>query len=110
MARMGSYCRAYYARDFAAFAGWNPDHSQLQPAAADADGGEAQVPRTALEDGDIVYLQEDLSVTDGIFLDEHVLFADNGPEWRAFCLDMLGFDVTQGAESHPEPQPGAASA
>jgi hypothetical protein len=84
MARMGSYCRAFHARDFAAFDGWRPDPAQLRSAGADV--------RTAVEDDEILYLQEDFAVTDGIFLDENVVFADAGPAWRAFCTDVLGFE------------------
>jgi hypothetical protein len=91
MARMGSYCRAYYARDFAAFPGWRPNIAQLGPA-THGEGGGAEMPREALGDEDILYLQEDFTVTDGIFLDENVVFADAGPEWRGFCSGVLGFD------------------
>jgi hypothetical protein len=109
MARTGSYCRAYHARDFAAFPGWRPDPSALRPAAEGADGGPARPSREALRNGDILYLQEDFSVTDGIFLDEHVVFADAGAEWRAFCTGALGFapPADDGAE---EAEPAAASA
>lgn len=84
MTRMGSYCRAYHARDLAAFPGWTPDASALRP---------AEGTRAAPAHDDVLFLQEDFSVTDGIFLDEHVVFADAGPEWRAFCRDTLGFAV-----------------
>jgi hypothetical protein len=103
MPRMGSYCRAYYARDFAAFAGWHPDLAQLRPAVADVEGREVHVQRAALEGDDILYLQEDLSVTDGIFLDEHVVFVGTGPDWRAFCSQTLGFDPGSEDEAAGEP-------
>ena len=123
MARMGSYCRAYHARDFAAFPGWRPDPSALRPAVEEVDGRRVHAPRAALADGDILYLQEDFSVTDGIFLDENVVFADAGPEWRAFCAGPLGFaplaelesesgieaDAEAGAESGAEVQSGAVA-
>lgn len=83
MARMGSYCRAFNARDFAGFDGWRPDLSRLR---AGAEGS-----RFTLGDEDILYLQEDFRVTDGVYLDEHVVFADAGPGWRAFCAGTLGF-------------------
>lgn len=96
MALMGSYCRAYHARDLAAFSGWRPNLAQLR--------AEGSAPRAALADDDILYLQEDFGVTDGIFLDENVVFADAGPEWRAFCTGALGF------EPAAEPEPAAAAA
>ena len=56
-----------------------------------------------------MYLQEDFRVTDGIFMDEHVLFADAGPEWRAFCAGPLGFDPAQGSEAAQRPTEPAAA-
>lgn len=99
MARMGNYCRAYHARDFSAFPGWRPDAARLRP----ADDG---APREALGDDDLLYLQDDYTVTDGIFQDEHVVFAGEGDEWRAFCAGPLGFAPP--VETHPEPAAPAA--
>lgn len=93
MARMGSYCRAFYARDLAAFAGWRPDLSQLR---AGPGGG-----RRALDGEDVLYLQEDFRVTDGVYLDEHVVFADAGADWRAFCAGPLGFAPPAAEEAEP---------
>jgi hypothetical protein len=90
---MGSYCRAFYARDLAAFAGWRPDLSQLR---AGGEGG-----RGTLGDDSVVYLQEDFRVTDGVYLDENVLFADAGPEWREFCAGTLGFAPPAAEEAEP---------
>jgi hypothetical protein len=103
MANMGSYCRAYYARDFAAFDGWRPELSRLRPAVGELDGREVHVQRDRLADDDILYLQEDFAVTDGIFLDEHVVFADAGPGWRAFCTGELGFAPEVEAAGEPAP-------
>ena len=91
MARMGNYCKAYHARDFHAFAGWRPELRELRPGTAEVDGREVEVQRDSLGEDDVLYLQEDFTVTDGIFLDEHVVFADAGPAWRAFCAGELGF-------------------
>lgn len=93
MARMGSYCRAYYARDLAAFAGWRPDLSQLRPGAEGS--------RLTLVADDILYLQEDFRVTDGVYLDEHVVFADAGADWREFCAATLGFAPPAAEEARP---------
>lgn len=103
MATMGNYCRAYYARDFAAFDGWRPDLSQLRPGVTEVEGREVEVPRDTLADDDILYLQENFAVTDGIFMDEYVVFADAGPEWQSFCTGQLGF-----APDVEEAEPAAA--
>ena len=101
MARMGTYCRAYHVRDLSAYPGWRPDTAQLRP------GADAS-PRTALDDEDLLYLQDDHTVTDGIFQDEHVVFTDDGPEWRAFCAGPLGFAPPAPAEAESEPAASAA--
>lgn len=104
MARMGSYCKAFHARDLAAFPGWRPDPAVLRP----ADDGEP--PRAGLRDDDILYLQEDFTVTDGIFLDENVVFAGGGPEWRTFCEQALGFAVPADLADDEDAAPAEAAA
>lgn len=114
MAQMGSYCKAFYVRDLAAFDGWNPDLSALRPDTREEDGRDVEVPRDALGGDDVLFLQEDFAVTDGIFMDEHVVFAGAGEEWRAFCTGTLGFAVPDdaagpaAAESAPVPEPAGA--
>jgi hypothetical protein len=79
MANMGSYCKAYPIERFREFGGW----IEKMPCAADPE----------LEDGRYLFLQENLVVTDGIFIDEKVVFDQVTPEWEAFCKDKLGFEV-----------------
>jgi hypothetical protein len=98
MTQMGSYCKAYYVRDLAAFPGWRPDLRSLRAETREEEGREVEVQRAALAEDDVLFLQEDFGVTDGIFLDEHVVFADTGPEWRAFCTGVLGFAPAGDAE------------
>ncbi|HEX6040745.1 hypothetical protein [Longimicrobium sp.] len=93
MARTGSYCRAFYAREFAGFDAWRPDLSRLRTG--------AEGTRSALEDEDVLYLQEDFRVTDGVYLDENVVFADAGPGWREFCAGTLGFAPPAAEEAEP---------
>jgi hypothetical protein len=35
-------------------------------------------------------LHTDFTVTDGIFIDENIIFNDVTPEWIEFCRDVLG--------------------
>ena len=87
MAEMGSYCKAYQAKDLRAFARWREDGATLRQDAGGAAGSE----RTELRDDDILYLQENYVVTDGIFKDEHIVFANLSEEWKAFCGGQLQF-------------------
>lgn len=101
MAEMGRYCKAYYARDFRAFPGWSENVSALRAGKQEVDGKEVEVARTGLNDEDILYLQENFVVTDGIFKDENVVFDQVTPEWEAFCTDTLKFEIPDYAREEP---------
>jgi len=103
---MGRYCKAYEAHQLKQYPGWDPDLSQLRPPEGDGAGEEGES-RTGIEDDDILYLHEDLVVTDDVYRDEYVLFQDPSEEWRRFCRETLEFEVPEdvlaiGAEPEPE--------
>jgi hypothetical protein len=100
MAEMGRYCKAYHVRRLREFEGWQPKLENLCPETEVVDGQELTRVRTELHDDDVVYVQENFVVTDGIFLDENVVFDAVTPEWEAFCRGPLGFEVS------PEDVPG----
>ena len=58
--------------------------------------GETVEAARALTDDDYVYLHIDFTVTDGIFIDENIIFSDVTPEWVAFCRDVLGHAGSNG--------------
>lgn len=92
MAKMGNYCKAYLIKDFRAFPGWSENLDNLREEVTVSDGKE-QRSRRALAEEDFFYLQENYVVTDGIFLDENVIFDGVTPEWVAYCCDTLKFEV-----------------
>ena len=92
MARMGRYCKAYLIRRFREFDGWPSDLQLVTKEKKEIDGVEAEVER-ALTDDDHLYLQENLVVTQGIFIDENVVFDNVSPEWQEFCQTRLKFEV-----------------
>ncbi len=93
MAEMGKYCKAYYAKDFRALDGWQENLDNLRPETEEKDGKEIEVPRTELKDDDILYLQETYIVTDGIFLDENIIFDQVTDLWKELCHKELGFEI-----------------
>ncbi len=93
MAEMGKYCKAYYAKDFRQFEGWKENVANLQKEKKEEKGQEIEVERTELLDDDILYLQEDYVVTDGIMKDEHIIFDDITDEWKSFCTKTLEFEI-----------------
>jgi len=73
MPKMGKYCKVYPIAKLREFDKW----SEIQ----------------GLTEADYLYLQEDYTVTDGIFIDENTIFADVTPEWITFCKNHLNFDI-----------------
>jgi len=67
------YCKAYAIVALQAFPDWSES--------------------TAVEDEDIVYLHQDLSVTRCIWQDEDVVFRSSSPAWQQFCTEDLAFSV-----------------
>ncbi|HEX8355698.1 MAG TPA: hypothetical protein VF611_22515 [Pyrinomonadaceae bacterium] len=113
MPNMGRYCKAYTVKSLREFAGWSENAANARPA---DDAEEGSAPRT-LTDDDFLYLQENYVVTDGIFIDENVIFDSVTPEWTDFCHQTLGFEVPEyaktpqaaaGAQGAAEPQAAAA--
>ncbi len=93
MAEMGKYCKAYYAKDFRALEGWEENLDNLRPETQEEHGKEVEVPRTELKDDDILYLQENYFVTDGIFKDESIIFDKVTDLWKELCQSELGFEI-----------------
>lgn len=90
MSVIGKYCKAYLVRRLREFNGWSGGARNVKK--AKADGEDAFVER-AFEDDDILYLQENYTVTGGIFIDEYVVFDDVTHAWIEFCETGLKFEV-----------------
>ena len=93
MSKMGNYCKAYMIPSFRAFSGW----TELSENARNESGSPRQ-----LTEGDFLYLQENFTVTDGVFLDENVIFDKITPEWIDFCKNILKFDTPNHASAATE--------
>jgi hypothetical protein len=94
MSQMGKYCKAYPINRFREFKSWSENTQNTRRVKSEQDGKEVEVART-LTDDDFLYLQENFTVTDGIFLDENVVFEEVTPEWVEFCKGALEFEVPQ---------------
>ena len=92
MAKMGKYCKAYPIQRLREAQGWHENTDNLRKEKQLIDGVETMVVRQ-LTENDFLYLQENFQVTDGIFIDENIVFAEVTPEWIAFCKDTLKFEV-----------------
>lgn len=84
MSKMSKYCKAYELRDLRAYPRWS------ERAAEPSTGPDAPAP---LEQDSIVYIHDNYTVTQGIMLDEQVVFDAIDDEWKRFCEEQLDFRV-----------------
>lgn len=92
MAIMGKYCKAYSLKQLRQFKQWTEKAENAAQEKQVIDGKTVEIKRS-LTDDDFVYLHENHVVTDGIFMDENILFDDITPEWKDFCNHTLKFEV-----------------
>lgn len=90
MTTLGKHCRAYLLARLREFPGWIEKPENARIVREEVDGEIVQVLRI-LTDADYVYLQGNFTVTDGIFIDENIIFDKVTPEWISFCRDVLGY-------------------
>ena len=105
MAKMGKYCKAYSVRKLAEFSGWTVNTDQLRPEKRSVDEEKRSVDEKEGEavrdeaDSTYFYLQENFTVTDGVFIDENVVFDQVTDDWVAFCRGTLKFEVPSFAQA-----------
>ena len=92
MPKMGKYCKVYPIAKLREFDKWTEKSENVRPEKDVEDGKEVETQRELTEAG-YLYLQEDYTVTDGIFIDENTIFADVTPEWISFCKNNLNFNI-----------------
>lgn len=95
MAKMGRYCKAYLAKDLRKYPNWEENLDNLRKETEYKDGEDVEIPRDTLDDEDVLYIQETYIVTDGIMLDEYIIFDHVTDEWKKFCTDDLKFEIPE---------------
>jgi hypothetical protein len=94
MSKMGQYCKAYPLSALRQFSGWHENAEafrKTEDAAAESANGDRP------DNDHIVYLQENYVVTDGIFIDENVIFDEVTDAWIEFCKTALNFELPDAA-------------
>src|SRR5215510_14882370 len=92
MAKMGKYCKAYPVQRLRDYKDWSENLDKLRKITKEVDGKEVEVFKELGEDA-FLYLQENYVVTDGVFLDETIIFDKVTDEWIDFCKNKLKFEV-----------------
>jgi len=100
MPTLGKHSKAYPLKRFRQFVGWNEKLENARKIKKEVEGAIVEVPRE-LDESDYLYLHENYHVTDGIFLDENVIFSDVSPAWIDFCINDLGVKFTNGENGDP---------
>jgi ankyrin repeat protein len=72
-----NYAKGYLLGDFRKFSGWRAENENSRE----------------LSDSEVVFLHQDLTVTQLIWPGENVIFNQDTPEWRDFCSQQLQFEV-----------------
>lgn len=89
MTTLGKYCKAYPLYRLRQFPGWTEKAENARKIRKEVNGEILEEARK-LTDADYVYVQRNFTVTDGIFVDENIIFSDVTPEWIEFCQKVLG--------------------
>ena len=90
--RMGKYCKAYSLKRLRGFSEWAANAQNMVREKKLVDEKECEVDKP-LTDDDYLYLQEDYTVTAGIFIDENIVFNSVTPEWKDYCQQALKFEI-----------------
>lgn len=89
MTLLGKYCKAFPLYRLRQFSGWTERPENAKKIRREVNGEIVEDTRE-LTDLDYVYVQLDFTVTDGIFIDENIIFSNITPEWIEYCRNELG--------------------
>ena len=96
---LGRYSKSYPLGQLRHFSGWTERPENARRIRKEIDGEIVEETRI-LTDEDYVYVHRNFTVTDGIFIDENIIFSDVTPDWIEFCKTVLGL-----GNPTAEPQP-----
>jgi hypothetical protein len=87
--RQRKYCKAYPLAEMRAYPGWSESRINWKDKNDERDNQDSY----HFTDDKIVFLHEDLTVTESIWHDENVIFDHVDPSWEEFCKNSLNFEV-----------------
>ena len=96
MTILGKYSKAYPLSQLRRFSGWVERAENARTVRREVDGETIEEPRR-LNDADYVYVHRNFTVTDGIFIDENIIFDEVTPEWIDYCRTVLGLKDSDSA-------------
>jgi hypothetical protein len=84
------YVKAYRLEDMRKYDGWREERINWKDHGDPGHNGDGD---KGLSDDDVVFLHQDLTVTEAMWHDENVIFNRVTPEWEEFCKKELDFKV-----------------
>jgi hypothetical protein len=83
------YCKAYYLKDLRSFPSWSESRINWKEKKENGDSNGAD----GFSVDKVVYIHQDLTVTESIWPDENIIFQSGDTDWKSFCTDHLKFKV-----------------
>jgi hypothetical protein len=91
MTIMGKYCKAYMYSQLSKFEQWS-DYAMKTKQMKDVDD-DVKASEESFKEDDILYLQENYLVTEGIYKDKNIVFEHVTQEWKDYCTEKLNFEI-----------------
>jgi hypothetical protein len=92
--RQRQYCKAYHLAEIRKYPGWSESRINWKD---DKGKSESDV-EGALPDDQVVFIHQDLTVTESMWHNENVIFNAADPAWEEFCANTLQFKVPDGLD------------
>jgi len=94
MATMSRYCKAYYVSMLRQYGAWDAQAANVSKPATETEAdGDEQARESQETDEPYLFLHDNYIVTNGIFLDQGVVFDHVTDEWIHFCRETLKFEI-----------------
>src|SRR5262249_51002318 len=83
------YCKAYHLKDLRTFAAWTESRMNWK---VKKENGNGEVSED-FNDNMVVFIHQDLTVTESVWHNENVIFNNVDSAWEEFCSNTLNFKV-----------------
>jgi uncharacterized protein len=99
------YCKAYPLSDLRRFSGWAESRINWKESKQGGHKDDGVAHGDGASHDEIVFIHDDLTVTQSMWRAENVIFNQISPEWEEFCKDVLNFKVPDDLEFIPPDNP-----
>jgi ankyrin repeat protein len=87
------YCKAYHLGDLRKYPQWHEDRIDRSGGEAGNNGNNSGHSDDPLPDDKIVFVHQDLTVTESMWHNENIIFDQVDFAWKEFCANTLKFEV-----------------